>query len=149
MHADELDEHIRRVVGTYKVIVDLNGTWRGTAYLGSWHGFLAYHGLTGACGCLAFQEHQHFMPPSGCDSSPPEQGCWDGEVRGLALTPDGDVWAGDRHFVQLLPQRSLGPYTDFFLSFRTGIDVWPRVRDEVTGLAVDAAGGLYVASAGN
>jgi ligand-binding sensor domain-containing protein len=70
-------------------------------------------------------------------------------VWGLALTPKGDVWAGDRHFVQLLQQGSLGPNTGFFSGPMLGIDVFPGLRDEVHGLAVDSAGGVWVASDGN
>jgi hypothetical protein len=145
----EIPAQLERVVATHKIVVDLDGTWYGTAYVGGWHGFSAFHGLERDCGCVAFEQHLHYQPPSGCDSSPATQGCWDGDVRGLAITSDGDVWAGDRHFVQLLPQRSHGPFSDFFQGFADAIDVWPGTRDEVDGLAVDAAGGVYVASDGN
>jgi hypothetical protein len=143
--------HSVRVVATHKVIANLHGNRNGTAYLGGWHGFYALHGLNGDCACSSdFEEHKHYVPPSGCDSSGAELGCWDGDVWGLAFSPEGDVWAGDRHFVQLLPQGSLGSsagLTD--ADFKVGIDVFPGVRDEVHGLAVDGAGGVWVASDGN
>jgi hypothetical protein len=147
--AEEYPEHLKRVVATHKVIVDLDGTFNGTAYLGGWHGWSALHGMNGDCGCLAFEEHQHYI---GCDSSGEAAGCWDGDVWALARTAAGDIWAGDRHFVQLLKQRSIGPRADFFdaqATWLAAIDVFPRVRDEVHGLAVDAAGGVWVASEGN
>lgn len=137
----ELPEHVKRVVAVWRVAVDLNGTWRGTAYLGGFHGFYAFHGLDGDCGCLAFEEHQHYITNSAIGSA---------DVKGMAITPEGDVWAGDRDFTALLPQRSKGPTIGFFdEDFVIGLDVFPNVRDETTGLAVDAAGGVWVASDGN
>jgi hypothetical protein len=152
---ETLQAHLERVVATHSILVDLDGTFNGTAYLGGWHGFTALHGMNGDCGCKDFEEHQHFIPGDsmgGCDSSGAENGCWDGDVWGLARTADGDIWAGDRHFVQLLKQRSIGPNADFFdprATWLAAVDVWPGVRDEVHGLAVDGAGGLWVASDGN
>jgi hypothetical protein len=142
------DDHMVRVIATHKVITQLNGNLNGTAYLGGWHGFYALHGLNGDCGCKSdFEEHQHYV---GCDSSGAQFGCWDGDVWGLAMSPTGDVWAGDRHFVQLLTQGTLGPQGGLMDGqFYTHVDVFPGVRDEVHGLAVDASGGVYVASDGN
>jgi len=151
-NSPEYQEHLIRVVAGIRVAVDLDGTFHGTGYIGGTHGFTAYHGLDEACGCEQFQEHQHFMPgpeTNYCDSTMPPFGCWGGDVKGLAISPLGDVWAGDEHFVSLLPQRSLGAFTDFFQSFTVGIDVFPAVNDEVSALAVDGAGGVWVASFGN
>jgi hypothetical protein len=147
----DLQYHGVRVVATHKVMANLRGNLNGTAYLGGWHGFYAVHGLDGSCDCSAdFEEHQHYVPPSGCDSSGQDKGCWDGDVWGLAFSPQGDVWAGDRHFVQLLTQGSIGPTAGLHDGdFTTGIDVFPGVRDEVHGLAVDGNGGVWVASDGN
>jgi hypothetical protein len=151
----EYPEHLKRVVATHSIVVDMNGTLNGTAYVGGWHGFSAFHGLKGDCGCMAFEEHMHYLPgppaqANYCDDTPGDTSCWDGDVWGLAISPQGDVWAGDRHFVQLLPQRSLGPNAGLFdANFKVGIDVFPLARDEVHGLAVDGAGGLWVASATN
>jgi hypothetical protein len=147
----DLAYHSERVVATHKVITNLRGTLNGTAYLGGWHGFYALHGLDGDCGCSSdFEEHKHYIPPSGCDSSGAQNGCWDGDVWGLALSPQGDIWAGDRHFVQQLPQGSLGASTPLIgPDWKAGVDVFPGVRDEVHGLAVDSAGGVWVASDGN
>jgi streptogramin lyase len=147
------DDHMVRVIATHKIIAELEGPLNGTAYIGGWHGFTALHGLNGACGCKSdFEEHQHYFPTnaSQCDSSGAQFGCWDGDVWGLAMSPKGDVWAGDRHFVQLLQQGSLGPNAGLFSGgFVIGIDVFPGLRDEVHGLAVDVAGGVWVASDGN
>ncbi len=145
---DWYDDHMVRVVATHKIITVMNGALNGTAYLGGWHGFTALHGLKGACGCDPdFEEHQHY---TGCDSSGAQFGCWDGDVWGLAMSPEGDVWAGDRHFVQILQQGSLGPNTKLMDGkFAGGFDVFPGLRDEVHGLAVDATGGVWVASDGN
>jgi ligand-binding sensor domain-containing protein len=120
-----------------------------------WHGFIALHGLTGDCGCKSdLEEHRHYVPnndiANGCDSSGPQKGCWGGDNYGLAISPQGDVWAGDEHFVALLPQGSSGPSTGLNdTQFQVGIDVFPDVPDEVRGLAVDSAGGVWVASNGN
>jgi hypothetical protein len=140
-NAAEYPEHLKRVVAVWRAVVDLNGTFQGTSYLGGFHGFYAFHGLTADCGCLAFEEHQHYINDTLIAG---------GDVRGLAISVDGDVWEGDRDVVTLLPQRSKGPSTGFFdYDFAVALDVFPGVRDEVSSLAVDAAGGLYVASDGN
>jgi hypothetical protein len=137
----ELTAHQQRVVAVWHAVVDLNGAFHGTAYLGGWHGFYAFHGLMSDCGCLAFEEHQHYITATAIGG---------GDVRGLALTADGDLWAGDRDFVQLLPQRSQGASIGLFDEvFAVGLDVFPGVRDEVTGLGVDAQGGVWVASGQN
>ena len=86
-----------------------------------------------------------------CDSAGESNGCWGGDVRGLAIASDGDVWAGDRHFLQRLAQRSRGPHTELFdtgVGWTAAIDVFPKVRDEIHGLAVDG-GGVWVGSEGN
>jgi hypothetical protein len=140
-NAAEYPEHLKRVVAALRVAVDLNGTLDGTAYLGGFHGFYAFHGLLADCGCLAFEEHQHYMDEVTIGGA---------DVRALAFSPDGDVWAGDRDFVQLLPQRSRGANVGLFdFDFATGRDVFPGVRDEVWGLGVDGSGGVFVASYGN
>jgi hypothetical protein len=137
----EYPEHVKRVVAVWKTVVDLNGTFNGTAYLGGFHGFYAFHGLDGDCNCLAFEEHQHYITDSSIGGD---------DVKGLAISAAGDVFQGDRDFVTLLPQRSKGPSTDFFAyDYSYGLDVFPGVRDEVTALAADASDGLYVASDGN
>ena len=151
---EELSQHIIRVVATHTITVDLDGTYEGTAYVGGWHGFEAFHGLDGDCGCLAFEEHRHFIPGADmnwCDSAGQSDGCWGGDVRGLAITASHDVWAGDRHFLQRLAQRSLGPHTGLFdngVDFTAAVDVFPLVRDEIHGLATDGDG-VWVASEGN
>jgi len=141
-------DHLVRVVATHKIISVLDGNLNGTAYLGGWHGFTALHGLRGDCNCATdFEEHKHY---TGCDSSGAQFGCWDGDVWGLAMSPSGDVWAGDRHFLQLLSQRSLGPDATFAQGgFISALDVFPGVRDEIHGLAVDKNGGVWVASDGD
>jgi hypothetical protein len=137
----EYPEHLKRVVAVWKSVVDLNGTFSGTAYLGGWHGFYAFHGIDGDCGCLQFEEHQHYITDSTIGGS---------DVKGLAISSHGDLFEGDREYVTLLPQRSKGANTDFFAyDFVFGIDVFPNVNDEVIGLAADAQDGLYVASDGN
>jgi hypothetical protein len=137
----EYPEHLKRVVAVWRSVVDLNGTFKGTSYLGGFHGFYAFHGLEGDCGCLAFEEHQHYITDTTV---------YGDDVKGLAISPMGDVWTGDRDGATLLPQRSLGPTQDFFgPSFAAAIDVWPNVRDEINALAVDAAGGVWVGSEGN
>lgn len=154
--AGAVDDHGVRVVATHKVIVNLDGPFHGSAYLGGWHGFEAVHGLTADCGCSSdFEEHQHYVPnddqANGCDSSGKQHGCWDGDVWGLAITPQGDLWAGDRHFAQLLPQGRPDAHLGIggTNQFKAGVDAFPGVLDENHGLAVDVAGGVWVASDGN
>ena len=137
----EYPEHLKRVVAVWKSVVDLNGTFQGTSYLGGFHGAYAFHGLDADCGCLAFEEHQHFINDTTVGG---------GDVRGLAITVEGDLVLGDRDFVSILPQRSKGPSTGLFdYWFTAGIDVFPNVRDEVWGVAVDGSDGIWVASNGN
>jgi hypothetical protein len=139
--AAEYPEHLKRVVAVWRVALDLNGTYEGTAYLGGWHGFYAFHGLVADCGCLAFEEHQHYITPTLIAGA---------DVRGVAITSEGDVWTGDRDVVTLLPQRSHGPTVGLFdYNFAAAVDVWPNVRDEVTGVAVDGADGVWVSSSVN
>jgi hypothetical protein len=141
VQGSEYPEHIKRVVATWKAIVDLNGTFSGTAYFGGFHGFNAFHGLNQDCGCLAFEEHQHYITDTTVGGA---------DVKGLAFSSQGDVFEGDRDFVTFLVQRSTGPTTDLFgHDFSYGLDVFPNVRDEVIGLAADSSDGLYVASDGN
>lgn len=143
-------EHRSKVTATLRVVVDFDGGWGGTAFLGGVHGFSAWHGVNRDCECQRFEEHQHYFPPTDpyCDSSGPQHGCWGGDTAGLALSPRGDVWVGDEHFVALLPQRSLTSPVDFFHPFALGIDVFPGQNDEVKALAADDAGGVWVASFG-
>lgn len=145
---DFYEDHLVRVVATHKIITVLDGVLNGSAYIGHTHGFSALHGLKGDCGCKSdFDEHQHYV---GCDSSGGSHGCWDGDVWGLAMSPQGEVWAGDRHFVQLLAQNGVGPNSNIMEQhFVTAFDVFPDLLDEVHGLAVDSAGGVWVASDGN
>jgi hypothetical protein len=141
--ADEQQAQLVREVAMLRVVVDLNGTFDGTAYLGGFHGFSAFHGLEGDCGCVEFQQHLHAFPPWGKD------GIGGSDVRALAFSPAGDVWQGDHDMVGLWPQRSLGANTDFFQDVEVMVDVFPGVRDAVWGLGVDRSDGVYVASNGN
>jgi hypothetical protein len=143
-------EHRSKVTTALRIVVDFDGVWEGTAYLGGVHGFSAWHGVNRDCGCRRFEEHQHYFPETDpyCDSSGPQYGCWGGDTAGLAISPQGDVWVGDEHFVALLPQRSLPPLVDFFHPFKLGIDVFPGHPDEVRALAADDVGGVWVASFG-
>jgi ligand-binding sensor domain-containing protein len=152
----ELAAQKQREVASWKVIVDLNGTLGGTAYMGGWHGTSAFHGMSqsrtsGICGqgCGDYQEHVH-----GFFNGNTEPGGRD--VRALAITPTGDLWMGDADVISFIPQRSAGPNADFFQPVAipgqpsaTALDVFPGATDNTFGLAVDAAGGLYVASYGN
>jgi hypothetical protein len=134
----ELAAQQARVVAVWRSVVDLNGTYSGTSYLGGFHGTYAFHGLTGNCGCTpAFEEHMHVITDSDV---------YGGDTRGLAISPMGDLWTGDRDVLACLPQRSMGPYTDFFMTYSAVIDVWPGVRDEIAGIATDSGNGVWVAS---
>jgi hypothetical protein len=152
----ELEAQQQREVTSLQVAIDLNGTFYGTAYFGGWHGLSALHGLmrsrtTGSCGqgCGDFEEHVHpFMNggtvPGGRD------------IRAITITPEGDLWVGDADAVWFLPQRSVGPFTDFFTpqpqipgQTASYLDVFPGKADQVYGIDVDAAGGVWVASYGN
>jgi hypothetical protein len=140
---DEQQAQLVREVAMLRVSADLNGTFDGTAYLGGFHGFSAFHGIAADCGCTAFEQHLHAFPAWAGG------GIGGADVRGLAFSPAGDVWQGDRDMVGLWPQRSLGPRADFFQDVAAMIDVFPSVRDEVWGLGVDHSDGVYVASYGN
>jgi ligand-binding sensor domain-containing protein len=150
----ELAAQQQRVVASWKVALDLNGTFNGTAYLGGWHGLSAFHGFglsrtTGVCGldCGDFEEHVHpFLPADAAGR----------DIRALTITPLGDLWVGDADAVWFVAQRSQGPYNDFFSpapqipgQSATYLDIFPGVADMVYGIATDGAGGVYVASYNN
>jgi hypothetical protein len=152
----ELQAQQQREVASWKVALDLNGTFGGTAYMGGWHGTGAFHGMSqsrtsGICGqgCADYEEHVHPFSSDGND-------VFGGDVHAVTITPEGDVWLGDRKAIYFLPQRSKGPDTDFFTDLQipgeTGayLQPFPGVTDEWNwAIAVDGAHGIYVASYGN
>jgi hypothetical protein len=139
---DELKAQQQRVVATWRAIVDLNGVFNGTAYIGGFHGTSAIHALQGGCGCMDFEEHVHPFFNGNTQTA-------GGDVRGYALTPQGDVWVGDRDVVALYLARSRGPNANLEETWQASLDVFPGRKDEVWGLGVDASGGVWVASYGN
>jgi hypothetical protein len=151
---DELVAQQEREVATWKVVLDLDGTFGGTAYMGGWHGTACFHGMTqprssGICGqgCGDYVEHVHAFSDSDT---------FGGDVHALAITAMGDLWMGDRKALYFMPQRSVGPNADFFQPIAipgqpnaSYIDVFPGVVDDwIFGVAVDGAGGVWVASYG-
>jgi hypothetical protein len=152
--AAELAAQQQREVASWKVALDLNGTFSGTAYLGGWHGLSALHGLgqtrtSALCGlgCYDYEEHVHAFTATDAAGR---------DVRAIAITPVGDLWVGDADVVWFLAQRSQGPYNDFFTpppaipgQSAQYLDVFPGVPDMVFGIAVDGDGGIWVASWGN
>lgn len=152
----ELMAQQQREVASWKVIVDLNGTWNGTAYMGGWHGTSCFHNMqtprsSGICGqgCGDYEEHVHGFFNGGTQPG-------GRDVRALAITAAGDLWMGDADVISFMAQRSAGPNADFFQPVAipgqpnaSTLDVFPGVVDNTFGLAIDAAGGLYVASNGN
>ena len=152
----ELMAQQQREVASWKVVVDLNGTFNGTAYFGGWHGTSALHNIdssrtSGICGqnCADYEEHIHGFFNGGTQPG-------GRDVRALAITPEGDLWMGDYEVISFVPQRSVGPDADFFQTVAipgqpnaSTLDVFPGVDDNTFGLAVDKSHGLYVASYGN
>jgi hypothetical protein len=152
----ELSEQKQREVASWKVVVDLNGTYNGTAYMGGWHGTSAFHDIgtsraSGICGqgCADYEEHIHGFFDGGTQPG-------GRDVHALAITPEGDLWMGDADVISFVPQRSAGANADFFQPVAipgqpnaSTLDVFPGVTDNTFGLALDKAGGLYVASYGN
>lgn len=152
----ELKAQQQREVASWKVTLDLNGTINGTAYLGGWHGTSCLHNLgtprsTGLCGqgCGDYEEHVHGFFNGGTQPG-------GRDVRALAITAAGDLWMGDADVLSFMPQRSVGANADFFQPVvipgqpnASTLDVFPGVVDNTFGLALDAAGGIYVASHGN
>ena len=62
----------QREVATWRAVIDLNGTFDGTAYFGGFHGTSALHGLSdargsGRCNCPDFEEHVHPFSLGGDD----------------------------------------------------------------------------------
>lgn len=152
----ELAAQQQREVASWKVTVDLNGTFNGTAYFGGWHGTSALHNIgtsrsSGICGagCADYEEHIHGFFDGG--SQPGGR-----DVRALLITPEGDLWMGDADVISFVPQRSAGANADFFQPVvipgqpnASALDVFPGVTDNTFGMAMDKAHGLYVASYGN
>lgn len=153
----ELMAQQQRIVASWKVVLDLNGTFNGTAYMGGWHGTSAFHGFgnsatTGICGqgCAGFEEHIHAFSSDGDDT-------FGGDVHALAITAAGDVWVGDRKAIYMIPQRSKGADADFFQSPLTEVPgesagyliTFPGAAADQQwnwSIAIDQAGGLWVAS---
>jgi hypothetical protein len=150
----ELAAQQQREVAVWHAVVDLNGTFGGTAYFGGFHGTSALHGMarprpSSVCGCADYEEHVHPFTAGGNEA-------YGGDVHALALTPAGDLWIGDRKGLYFLPQGSLGGGADLFQPIGVpgrpdlpALDVFPGVDDWIYGVAVDRGGGLYVASYGN
>jgi hypothetical protein len=152
----ELMAQQQREVASWKVVVDLNGTYNGTAYMGGWHGTSAFHNMgtsrtSGICGdgCADYEEHIHGFFNGGTQPG-------GRDVHALAITPEGDLWMGDADVISFVPQRSAGPNADFFQPVAipgqpnaSALDVFPGVTDNTYGLALDKSGGIYVASYGN
>jgi hypothetical protein len=152
----ELAEQQQREVASWKVTLDLAGTYNGTAYLGGWHGTSAFHNMgssrtSGICGagCADYEEHIHGFFNGGTQPG-------GRDVHALVVTNEGDLWMGDADVISFVPQRSAGANADFFQPVAipgqpnaSALDVFPGVTDNTYGLAVDASGGLYVASYGN
>jgi hypothetical protein len=149
----EMMEQQQRVVASWRVAVDLNGTFNGTAYLGGWHGMSAFHGLgnsktSGICGqgCADFEEHVHPFINGGNETA-------GRDIRAISITPEGDLWVGDADAVWFLAQRSIGPNNDFFYPSpmipgqnASYLDIFPGTADMVFGIAQDPAGGVWIAS---
>ena len=152
----ELAAQQQREVASWKVALDLNGPLAGTAYMGGWHGTSAFHGMTqsrtsGVCGqgCGDYEEHVHGFFNGGTQPG-------GRDVHALAITAAGDLWMGDADVISFIPQRSAGANADFFQPVvipgqpnASTLDVFPGVNDNTFGLALDASGGIYVASHGN
>jgi hypothetical protein len=152
----EMTAQQQRETSSWKVVVDLNGTYNGTAYFGGWHGTSALHNIgttraSGVCGqgCADYEEHIHGFFDGGTQPG-------GRDVRALAITPEGDLWMGDADVISFVPQRSAGANADFFQNVAipgqpnaSALDVFPGVADNTFGIAVDKSHGLYVASYGN
>jgi hypothetical protein len=149
----EMMQQQQRVVASWKVALDLNGTLGGTAYLGGWHGLSAFHGFmnsatTGICGsgCGNFEEHAHPITQTNIEGR---------DIKAIAVTPEGDLWVGDADSLWFMPQRSVGANADFFQNpvipgqGAAYLDVFPGQTDNIDGVDLDGAGGIYVASSSN
>ncbi len=149
----ELVDQQQRVVSSWKVALDLNGPLGGTAYLGGWHGLSAFHGFmnsatTGICGlnCPNFEEHAHPITETNIEGR---------DIKGIAVTPEGDLWVGDADSLWFIPEGSKGADADFFqnpvIPGQTAayLDVFPGQTDNITSVDLDAAGGIYIASETN
>ena len=123
-------------------IVDLNGTYNGTAYMGGWHGTSAFHNIgssrtRGICGsgCGDYEEHIHGFFNGGTQPG--------GARRARARHHhEGDLWMGDADVISFVPQRSAGANADFFQPVAipgqpnaSALDVFPGVTDNTYGLA--------------
>ncbi|HEX4461994.1 MAG TPA: two-component regulator propeller domain-containing protein [Polyangia bacterium] len=154
--SEELPEQQRREIASWRAVVDLDGPMNGRAYFGGFHGLSALNGMNapmagGLCGdgCAAYEEHVH---PFSADNTT----VLGRDIRAIALTAQHDVWIGDADALWFFPQLSAGADSDFFQKFgipgksgATSIDVFAGVDDYIYGVAVDGAGGIWVASGGN
>jgi hypothetical protein len=139
--------HAEKITRAFRFAVDLDSAWGGTVWVGSEHGHSTVHGVaTGYCwgqyGC--FEEHRHSDPGGGPA----------GDVKGLAVCPNHDLWTGDAWWVARMPWGGVGTQPDFWSVPPGGyptplVDAFPGVDDNVSVMACDEVGGLWVGSWGN
>jgi hypothetical protein len=139
--------HAAHVTIAYRFVVDLGSAYGGTVWIGAEHGHSTVHGIaTGYCwgmdGC--FEEHRHSDPGGGPA----------GDVKGLAVCPDHQLWTGDAWWVGRMRWGGAGTTPDFWRVGADGypdplIDGFPGVDDNISAIACDDLGGLWVASYGN
>jgi hypothetical protein len=140
-------EHVGVVTMVVRVAVDLGSAYGGTAFIGAEHGHAALHGIAaGYCfgqdGC--FEEHRHSDPGGGPS----------GNVAGLAVCPNHDLWTGDAWWLARMPWGAMGQVPDFWAVPPAAngypnplIDAFPAQReDDITAIACDDQGGLWVTS---
>lgn len=157
----EAQEQAVREVASWKVALDLNGPMGGSAYMGGFHGTSTLHNFnssrtTGICSLNCYDYEEHIHPFSNDETE-----TYGGDVHAIAVTAAGDLWIGDRKAIYFVPEGSRGANADFFPNPLTSIPGQPGAAyinafpgatngDEWNwGIAVDKAGGLYVASYGN
>src|SRR5262249_19892485 len=141
----ELEAQQVRVVASLRAVVDLNGPVSGAAYFRGFHGTSVLYtmnrqqpsGITD-CACTVFVEHQH---PFDADGN-----AYGTDVRGLAVTPEGDLWIGDKKVLYFMPMLSSGP--DAWLTGQPMglpghldgrvLDVFPGVLDYIWAIGLDS-----------
>ena len=126
----------------YRIVPVLEGPFAGDVWFGCNHGAAMWSAGYG-------QVFEHVHPAINIGDS-----LFTGDFRGIAITPEGNVWVGAAARTGLIRYADAGG--NFWAPISPELDVWPDEvaldpdgHDWVMALAADEAGGLWVGSFGN
>lgn len=126
----------------YRIVPVLEGPFEGDVWFGCNHGAAMWSEAHG-------QVFEHVHPAINVGDS-----LFTGDFRGIAITPEGNVWVGAAARTGLIRYADEGG--NFWAPIVPELDLWPEEvaldpegHDWVMALAADEAGGLWAGSFGN